>query len=155
MSLYVISGKCCVYSVWLNVIIITFWLCFHLHQLFSSQIPFASVWWFSSHCRNSKLQQLCQHFQDESKLLCPDFSHFPHHPAFGSRDVAALFPRTRGYCHSSQEQTHPESWWESELHTMVQIFILIHSLTSSVRLIFIFILVYCHSYFIVLSSFYF
>lgn len=120
MSLYVVSGKCRVYSVWLNVIIIDFLFCFHLHQLFSSQIPFTSVWSFSSLCR---LQHLCQHIQDESKLPYPDFPHFPHHPAFGSWDVAALFPRTRGYCHSSKEQTHPESWWESELYTMLQIFI--------------------------------
>lgn len=91
----------------------------------SSQIPFSSVWSSSSHCRCSRLQQLCQHIQDESKLLCPDFPHFSHHPAFGSRDVTALFPWTRGYCHSSEEQTHSESWWESELHTMVQIFIFI------------------------------
>lgn len=125
MSSYVISGKCCVYSIWLNVIIIDFLFCFHLHHFLSSRIPFASVWSFSFCCRHSRLQQHCQHIQDESKLLCPDFPHFPYHPAVGSWDVAALFPRARGYCHSSKEQTHPESWWDSELHTMVKQFIFV------------------------------
>lgn len=65
-------------------------------------------------CRHSRLQQCSQYISYEPELQHSDHFHLPLHPTAGTGDVASLFSGTWSYCHCSKEQTHPESWWESE-----------------------------------------
>lgn len=79
-------------------------------------------------CVLSRLQQPGQHIPDEPELQRPGPDLLPLHPAAGSGDAAALLLGTRGHRCSSKEQTHPESWWESQsqlFNLLNRVFVLI------------------------------
>lgn len=75
----------------------------------------------------SRLQQPSQHISDEPELQHPARLLDTVDSAARTRDVAALFSRSRGCCDCSKTQTHPESRWVRVTFSALACFIVVPS----------------------------